>query len=134
MNNRRKPNVQQTIARLLLGLMLVFTGTAHLTWLRSEFLAQVPQWVPLDADLVVLLSGVAELILGISLLLPGSLRLKGWITALFFLLIFPGNIAQFINHTDAFGLNSDLSRGIRLLFQPVLIVWALWCTSTPKRR
>lgn len=67
-----------------------------------------------------------------SLLLPGRLHLKGWITALFFLLIFPGNIAQFISRIDAFGLNSDVARGIRLLFQPVLIIWTLWCTGAFK--
>jgi uncharacterized membrane protein len=74
-------------------------------------------------------SGVVEILLGVGLIvLTGRRAIVGWVTAMFFVLVFPGNISQFLTHTDAFGLNSDLSRGIRLLFQPVLVVWALWCT------
>lgn len=123
-------NTLQNIFRIALGLMLCFTGTGHLTWARAEFVAQVPQWLPLSADLVVLLSGVAELFLGLALIAwTGKRILFGWLTALFFVLIFPGNIAQYINHTDAFGLDSDTKRLVRLFFQPVLIVWALWATG-----
>ena len=46
--------------------------------------------------------------------------------------MFPGNIEQFVSGTDAFGLNTDLARGIRLLFQPLLVVWALWSTGAWK--
>ena len=125
-----KTTLLQTILRILLGVFLIFTGTAHLTWSRAEFVAQVPGWVPLSTDLVVVLSGVAELMLGASLILLKKYRvLVGWAVAIFFVLIFPGNIAQYFNGTDAFGLNSDMSRGIRLLFQPLLILWALWSTG-----
>lgn len=120
----------QTIGRILLGGFLLSAGIGHLTWARAEFQAQVPNWVPMDADLVVVLSGIVEIALGLALLFFASQRAKvGWITALFFVLVFPGNIAQFVNGTDAFGLTTDLSRGIRLLFQPVLIAWALWATG-----
>lgn len=121
---------RQTIGRILLGGFLLSAGIGHLTWARTEFQAQVPDWVPMDADLVVVLSGIVEIALGLALLFVASQRTKvGWITALFFVLVFPGNIAQFVNGTDAFGLTTDLSRGIRLLFQPVLIAWALWATG-----
>ena len=53
----------------------------------------------------------------------------GWVVATFFVLVFPGNISQFVTHANAFGLDSDLTRGIRLLFQPLLVIWALWCTE-----
>lgn len=120
----------KTIARVLLGVFLVFAGLSHLFWARSEFQAQVPTWIPLDADFVVLASGVVEVVLGLALIFLASHRaLTGWIVAAFFLAIFPGNISQFLTQTDAFGLDSDGSRGIRLLFQPLLIVWALWCTD-----
>ena len=105
-------------------------GLGHLLWSRTEFQAQVPGWIPLDADLVVVLSGVVEIGLGASLLFLARYRTQvGWIVAAFFVVIFPGNIAQFIDGTDAFGLDSDLARAIRLLFQPVLVVWALWATG-----
>ncbi|MFN2138784.1 MAG: hypothetical protein ACK2UK_22700 [Candidatus Promineifilaceae bacterium] len=125
-----KTTAVQTAFRLLLGAFLLYTGTAHLTFSRTEFLAQVPPWIPLDGDLVVVLSGIVELLLGASLIfLPRYRAAIGWITAVFFILIFPGNIAQYTNHVDAFGLNTDAARAVRLLFQPLLVIWALWCTG-----
>ena len=110
----------------MLGLFLVFTGTAHLTFARDEFVAQVPGWLPVSVDFVVLASGAAEIALGLSLLFVSRHReLVGWGTAAFFVAIFPGNIEQFVSGTDAFGLTSDLARGIRLLFQPLLVIWPL---------
>lgn len=114
----------------------MFAGTGHLTFARQEFENQVPSWVPADPDFVVLASGVVEIALGVGLvLLPKLQKLVGLATALFFLAIFPGNIAQYLNHADAFGLNTDEARAIRLLFQPLLIIWALWATTwlTKKR-
>lgn len=123
-------NGMRTVARFLLGIFLVFTAVAHLTFARDEFVAQVPQWLPLDVDFVVLASGVVEGALGLSLVFLGRYRVVvGWLTAAFFVAIFPGNIEQFISGTDAFGLNTDLARGIRLLFQPLLVMWALWSTG-----
>ena len=120
----------QTLFRWVLGVALLLAGMGHLTWARTEFLAQVPTWVPLEGDLVVVLSGIVEIVLGGALIaLPKYRVALGWITAVFFVLIFPGNISQYINQIDAFGLDSDLERGIRLLFQPFLVIWALWSTG-----
>ena len=120
----------QRILRWLLGAALLFAGIGHLTYGRAEFLAQVPPWLPLDPDLVVVASGVVEIALGLSLIVLGRWRVwVGWATALFFLAIFPGNIAQFTEGRDGFGLDTDLARGIRLLFQPALVAWALWSTG-----
>ena len=126
-----KTDLVNTLFRILLGVGLLMAGAGHLTTLRVEFLAQVPNWVPLDGDLVVVLSGIAEIILGSALILaPGRyLLITGWVVAVFFVLIFPGNIAQYINGIDAFGLNSDRARLIRLFFQPLLVIWALWTTG-----
>ena len=124
--------------QVLLGSALIYTGISHLTTSRFEFQAQVPSWVPFSADFVVLASGVVEILLGLSL---ASLRYRkevGIATALFFIAIFPGNISQYLNGIDAFGLDSDRARAIRLLFQPILVLWALWSTgawrSIKKRR
>jgi uncharacterized membrane protein len=121
----------QSVFRILLGVFLGLAGVGHLSALRQEFLAQVPAWLPIDGDLVVVISGIVEIILGVGLMiLPGRYRvIIGWATAAFFVLIFPGNISQYINRSDAFGLNSDLSRFTRLFFQPVLVIWALWSTG-----
>lgn len=123
-------NLLQHFLRILLGANLLFTGTAHLTFSRTEFLAQVPPWLPLDGDLVVVLSGIAELALGLALIaLPRFKVFVGLLTAIFFVAIFPGNISQYVNQVDGFGLNTDQARFIRLFFQPLLVFWALWATG-----
>jgi uncharacterized membrane protein len=120
----------RVVARLLLGMALVFAGIGHLSFARTTFLAQVPAWVPLDADFVVVASGLVEITLGLALIwLKKQRRVVGLITAIFFVAVFPGNVSQLLTHTDAFGLNTDLARTIRLFFQPVLVIWALWATG-----
>lgn len=121
----------RALGRAALGLFLAGAGTGHLTFARAEFQAQVPEWVPLDKDAVVLGSGVVEVALGLALLLtPRRHRPPvGWIAAAFFVAIFPGNVSQLVTRTDAFGLESDAARALRLLFQPVLVAWALWSTG-----
>jgi uncharacterized membrane protein len=127
---RKIYQVVQGIFRILLGAGLVMAGISHLTTARVEFLAQVPTWLPLDGDLVVVLSGIVEIALGLALIFWSRQRsLVGFATAAFFVLIFPGNISQYVNGIDAFGLNSDEARFNRLFFQPVLVIWAVWCTD-----
>jgi len=122
--------IVQTIFRILLGAFLFFAGISHLTVARTEFLAQVPTWLPVDGGLVVVLSGIAEIALGLALIFLVKQRvLVGLAVAVFFILIFPGNISQYVNRIDAFGLNTDQARFNRLFFQPVLVLWALWSTD-----
>lgn len=124
----------RTIARWALGGILLVAGTGHLTAQREEFQAQVPDWVPVDDDLVVVASGLAELALGAALILLRRQRVAvGLVVAGFFVAIFPGNIAQWREGTDAFGLDTDAKRFVRLFFQPVLVVWALWATGASRR-
>jgi uncharacterized membrane protein len=135
MNTRSTQNIEkmslaQNISRYILGLFLTTAGISHLTWSRTEFLAQVPPWIPVNADLVVLLSGVVEIVLGLSLILLFKYRIHvGWIVAAFFVLVFPGNIAQLVEHRNAFGLNTELARWLRLPLQPLLILVSLWSTG-----
>jgi uncharacterized membrane protein len=120
----------RTAARWLLGLALAGAGVAHVTVAREQFQAQVPGWVPIDADLVVVVSGLVEIALGVGLLtLRRRREAVGWVTAAFFVAIFPGNVAQYVEGTDAFGLDTERARLVRLFFQPVLVVWALWATG-----
>jgi uncharacterized membrane protein len=118
--------------QVALGLFLLLAGTAHLTVARAEFQAQVPSWVPLDADFVVIASGMVEIALGLTLLAvwrQPARGILGAIVAAFFVAVLPGNIAQFTEHKDGFGLNTDAARAIRLLFQPLLVLWALAATG-----
>ena len=129
-----KTSLTQNIFRVLLAAFMVYAGFSHLTFSRIDFQAQVPDWVPMSKDLVVILSGIVEIVLGLGLAFWKSKRTSfGWALGLFFVLIFPGNISQYLDGKDAFGaLESDNARLIRLFFQPVLIVWALWSSGSWK--
>ena len=122
------------VSQAALGAFLLSAGVSHLTVSRLEFQAQVPTWLPLDPDFVVISSGIVEILLGLALITLWRFRKRvGLVVALFFVAIFPGNINQFVNGIDAFGLNSDSARAVRLLFQPVLVLWALWSTGALRR-
>ena len=113
---------------------MVGAGVLHLTTAREEFQAQVPEWFPVEEDLTVLASGVVEVSLGAAFVaLPRHRRTVGALLAAFFVAIFPGNIAQYVEGTDAFGLDTDTKRLVRLFFQPVLVAWALWAGETLRR-
>ena len=127
----------KSLAQIALGAFLLSAGISHLGSNRTEFLAQVPTWLPLDADFVVVASGLVEITLGVLLITTVLIfkkyrRQVGLITGLFFILIFPGNINQYVNQIDAFGLDTDTKRLIRLFFQPPLVLWALWSSGAFK--
>ena len=127
--------LSQNLTRLALGAFMAGAGVLHLTTAREEFRAQVPSWVPVDADLVVLGSGAGEIGLGVALLtLPRHRRLTGVALAAFYVAIFPGNIAQYVDGVSAFGLDTDTKRLVRLFFQPVLVGAALYAAGLPERR
>ena len=116
--------------QIILGFALGYAGIGHLTNNRQEFQAQVPTLLKDYADFVVVASGVVEIVLGLALVGLWKYRVQvGWVVAAFFVAIFPGNISQYVNGVDAFGLDSDTSRLVRLFFQPLLVVWALWSTG-----
>ena len=124
----------KSLAQIALGAFLLSAGISHLDSNRTEFLAQVPTWLPLNADFVVVASGLVEITLGVLLITTVLIFKKyrrqiGLITAIFFILIFPGNINQYVNQIDAFGLDTDTKRLIRLIFQPPLVIWALWSSG-----
>jgi uncharacterized membrane protein len=121
--------------QIILGLALGYAGIGHLTNNRQEFQAQVPTLLKDYADFVVVASGVVEIALGLALVGLWKYRVQvGWVVAAFFVAIFPGNISQYVNGVDAFGLDSDTSRLVRLFFQPLLVVWVLWSTGAWKTR
>lgn len=122
----------KSVFRILLGLVMVMAAIGHFTFQRQEFQAQVPNWLG-NKDFVVIASGILELLLGVGIAFVKPFRIYfGIALAIFYVLIFPGNIAQYLNHTDAFGLNTDSARLIRLFFQPVLVAWALWSSGAWK--
>ncbi len=124
----------QKVTRILLGTFMVFAGIGHLTFQRKAFQAQVPDWVPVPKDFTVVSSGFVEIALGLALIFWKKQRVNtGLFLAVFYIMVFPGNIAQYTGHKDAFGLDTDGKRLGRLFFQPVLIMWALWSTGALKK-
>ena len=126
----------RTIGRILLGLFLIGAGIGHWTFAREGFQAQVPPWLPLDKDFVVLASGVVEILLGLAVLVvPNRLfglparAIVGWIAAAFFVAIFPGNISQLVTSIQENGVADSVGLVVRLFFQPLLVAWALWSTG-----
>ena len=128
-----KTSTIQNIFRILLGLIMLYIGIAHLSFRRIEFQAQVPTWLTTDEglmDLVVLISGYIEIAFGILMIVGNKLKLKtGIALGIFYILIFPGNINQYINEIDSLRLDSDNKRLIRLFFQPLLVLWAFWSSG-----
>ena len=121
------------VPQMVLGFALAYAGVGHLTTSRTEFQAQVPTLLAEYADFVVLASGVVEIALGVGLIALWKYSVQlGWVVAAFFVAIFWGNISQYVNGVDAFGLNSDRARLIRLFFQPLLVMWALGSTGAWK--
>lgn len=119
----------RALGKVAMGAGLVLAGTAHLTTLRREFQAQVPDWMPVDPDAVVVWSGYAEIALGAAILLVWRQPARAWLGAagaVFFLVVFPGNVAQWLEGKDGFGLDTDGKRAARLAFQPVLVAWSLY--------
>lgn len=122
----------RSIARVILGTFMIYAGTGHFTNTES-FLAQVPPFLP-AAEFIVYASGVVEIVLGLGLMFSKKYRQEfGIALAFFYIIIFPGNISQFLTGTPAFGLDSDAARAVRLIFQPVLIAWAIWSTNSWNR-
>lgn len=135
MNKNTKTSITQNVFRIILAIFITYAGFSHLTSNRIDFQAQVPDWLPLSKDLVVILSGFVEIVLGLGLAFWKKERVRfGWALAIFFILVFPGNIAQYLDSKDAFVgvLDSDEARLRRLFYQPILIAWALWSTSAWK--
>lgn len=128
-----KTTTVQNIFRILLGLAMLYAGIGHLTFRRIEFQAQVPTWITTEQgfmDFIVIASGVVEIVFGVLMVLGGKLKVQtGIALAVFYVLVFPGNINQYLNGIDAFGLNTDTKRLVRLCFQPVLVLWALWVSG-----
>jgi len=118
------------ILRWVLAIFYLLAGYMHLAK-PAGFLAITPHWVPAP-ELVVALTGVAELAGGIGLLTPRTLLswarpTAGVGLALYALCVWPANINHAMNDIAVGGKHlSWWYHGPRLAFQPVFIGLALW--------
>lgn len=120
----------KTLLRYLLGALFVAAGVNH--FIRPEFYESiVPPYLPWHSALVVI-SGVAEIALGLLLLVPRFQCLAGWGLIALLIAVFPANIHMAL-HPDLYNSWSPFLLWLRLPLQGVLIAWAWWYTRPAPR-
>ncbi|PAU53126.1 hypothetical protein BZL42_23075 [Pseudomonas indica] len=119
--------------RLAMALALLFVGFDH--WLTpGRYLPMMPDYLPYHLPLV-LFTGACELAGAVGLLLPQTRRLAATMLALYFVCVFPANIHNALNGLNVDGLPSvQWYYWLRLPFQPLIILWALYAGGVIGRR
>jgi uncharacterized membrane protein len=128
--------VFSVVVRVLFAAFFVVAGVTHFTN-RDFFTSIVPPYLPWPVMLVYV-SGVAEIVLGVMLLIPATMRLAAWGLVALLIAVFPANIHMAMNPQ----LYPDVSMSallIRLPLQGVMVAIAYWLTRasmkpTPVRR
>jgi uncharacterized membrane protein len=115
----------------VLGVFFVIAGANH--FLNPQpYVAMMPRFLPWPLPLV-WISGVAEILGGIGVLVPTTRRIAGWGLILLLLAVFPANA-----HVALHGWPGvDLPRWVlwlRLPFQPLFIWWVYWACLAPGQR
>jgi uncharacterized membrane protein len=123
--------MMKTILRWVLTIFMVGAGINHF-FNPSPYLGMMPAELPHPA-LLVQISGVAEILGGLGLILPATRRLTAWCLIALFVAIFPANLNMALNHLPL-GTSSVPTWALwaRLPLQLVLIAWAYWFTR-PER-
>ncbi len=115
----------RTVARGVLATAFLAAGVIHLL-APAPFLSILPPWAPWPGPLIAL-TGLAEIAGAIGLCVPRLRRAAGLGLALYAACVFPANIQHAINDLSlAHPVLGWAYHGPRLLFQPVIVWWALW--------
>ena len=121
----------KTTLRILLALSFIGAGVNH--FIRTDFyLRMMPPYVPFHLAMVQV-SGVAELALGLLLLIPRCAPLAAWGLIALLVAVFPANV-QMALHPETFPEFNPVTLWLRLPLQAVMIAWAYWYTRSPARR
>ena len=115
----------------LMGPGYVVAGVLH--FVAPELYVQIiPPFLPAPLALVYL-SGVAEIVVGVGVLVPRTRRYAAWATIAMLIAIFPANVYMATSMVVVDGIGgsdpSPLIRWGRLPLQGVLILWAYWYTN-----
>ena len=123
----------RTVLRWLLTMFMVVAGANHFV-APGVYVAMVPRALPAPAALVYI-SGAAEILGGLGMILPATRRLAGWGLIALFVAIFPANINMAVHHLSLGGREvATWALWARLPLQAVLVVWAYWCSVQPTPR
>jgi uncharacterized membrane protein len=114
------------ILKLLLGVFFIAAGVNH--FLRTGFyLRMMPPYVPFHLAMVQI-SGAAEILLGLLILIPRRSAIAGWGLIALLIAVFPANV-QMALHPETFPEFSTRALWLRLPLQAVMIAWAFWYTG-----
>lgn len=117
--------------RVLLWIMGIFYAVGGINHFLQPgvYLPMMPPYLPWHLELVYL-SGLAEILVGVGVLIPNTRRIAAWATILLLIAIFPANIHIALYNVPVFGAEegAGIFNWIRLPFQGVLILWAWWYT------
>ena len=113
------------ISKVIFALFFVAAGVNH--FVNPPFYESItPPYLPWPCALVII-SGIAEIVLGIALLVPKWSRLAAWGLIALLIAVFPANIYMALN-PNLFPTIPVMALWIRLPVQGLLILWAYWYT------
>lgn len=118
--------------RVGMSAMLVFCAIGHFAFTKGMSL-MIPEFIPFKIE-VIYLTGLAEIIFAIGLLLPGYRVFTAWLLIIFLILVLPANIYASMKQVDyqkaTFDGNSLTYLWFRIPLQILFIVWtylsAIW--------
>ena len=112
-------------SKVVYALFFVLAGVNHFR-MTDFYLPMMPPWVPLHLESVYV-SGVAEVGLGVLLLIPRTTVVSAWGLIVLLVAVFPANLHMAL-HPEAFPDFGQTALWVRLPLQGVLIAWAFWYT------
>ncbi len=118
---------------ILMGVFYVAAGVNH--FVNPAFYVNImPPYLPWHEELV-FLSGVAEVVLGVAVLVPRTRRLAAWGIIALLVAVFPANVHVAVNDVPMLGAEQGAGplHWVRLALQGVLIAWAWWYTRPPRK-
>lgn len=123
---RRSVALRQA-ARIGMAIAMVVAGITHLAR-PLPFLQHLPGWVP-AAEFLIFVTGIAEIVLGLALLLPQPWRWRAGIAlAAYLVAVFPANVYVAVAGVDVDGQPDGIYAWVRLPLQVLFVAWALWST------
>ena len=111
-----------TAGRLLLGVLFIFAGVMHFV-IGPTYMRIVPAWLP-SPRMIVLVSGVFEILGGVGVLVPSTRRFAAWGLIALLIAVMPANVQMALDHATKWRGIPEWLLWARLPLQLPLIWWA----------
>ncbi len=118
----------KTILLWVMAVLYMFAGYNHLVN-PAFYVAIMPPELP-NPEWLNVISGLAEIVLGVCLLEPRTRVLAAWGLIALLIAVFPTNVYVAVENvgTEGPGSGNAMANMIRLPFQALFILWAWWYT------